>query len=132
MKNENKKVSNNKSRVVLTESSAARIQNWRKQLCEEFPGIKVSESDLANWAVESIGEEVSKRQLDDIKNKYFDEVKQLEWLLTQARAARANQDQELLSKLVGSLKRPAKREKSPSEQAPDSSSPSDSTLPANS
>ena len=78
MKNENTKKMGNRSRVALTNSNTEKLQNWRSQLCSEFAGIKVKESDLVSWAVESIGGELSKRQLDDIKNEYFDEVKQLE------------------------------------------------------
>jgi hypothetical protein len=117
---------NNKSRIALSESGTNSVHSWRQQLCNEFAGIKISESDLVNWAVQSIGDELSKRHLDDIKNKYFDEVQQLEWLLIQARAARDNHDQETLSKLVGSLKRPPKREKSLPEQAFSSPPMSDS------
>jgi len=77
-----------KLRVPLSEVSKIKLSGWRRQLAQRFPGIKISDAELSNWAIEVIGDTLSKKQEGQLKNQFFDEVKHLEWMLEKARAAK--------------------------------------------
>ena len=77
-----------KPRITLSEPSRNLISKWRSQLSERFPGISVSDSDLVDWLLSRSPELVTAKQVAEIKSAFFGEVKELEWKLKQARAAR--------------------------------------------
>jgi hypothetical protein len=80
-----------KSRVALDSKSAATLESWRKRLTLEYPGIRVTDSDLVNWMLSNAAV-LSESQLLEIKGLYFDEVKQLQWMLAQAKKAKQEKE----------------------------------------
>lgn len=102
-----------KSRVALTDASGEILETWHSQLTERYPGIKTSDADLVNWILRSNAGELSKRQLEEIKELYFDDVKQLEWMLTQAKRAKASGEKFLLATSL--FQPPTSKKKEPSQ-----------------
>jgi hypothetical protein len=76
-------------RIALNEKTIEILHAWRSQLIDKYPGIKVSDSDLVNWMVSTSSLILSANQLSEIKDTYFDEIKQLEWMLAEAKRAKA-------------------------------------------
>lgn len=79
-----------KPRIALTDVSRQILEKWHSQLTDRFPGIKISNADLVNWILGSNAHELSKRQQEEIRDHYFDEVKQIEWMLAQAKSAKVS------------------------------------------
>ena len=50
--------------------------------------MRVSYPELVAWAVDKIGPELSKKDQTLIRDRFFDEVRRLEWLLSKAKAAK--------------------------------------------
>ena len=76
------------SRITLSDASQKAISNWYSQAKEQYPGIKVSDSDLVNWLIVSHPPELTPEELTNIESQFFDEVKKLEWMLSQAKLAK--------------------------------------------
>jgi hypothetical protein len=57
-------------------------------LTEKYPGIRVSDGELGNWAISKLPPSLSAKQLTELKEIFFDEVKELEWRLAKAKEAK--------------------------------------------
>lgn len=88
METSEKKKPNDTLRVALNDKGKEIVEGWKRSLEENFPGIKISYTELIGWAAEKIGGELSKRDQALIRERFFDEVKQLEWLLAKAKTAK--------------------------------------------
>jgi len=77
-------------RISLSDNAGKIIDRWRNLLEEKYPGIKISDADLVGWCLEKQSPELSKKDIAEIESIYFDPVKQLEWMLAQAKLAKAN------------------------------------------
>lgn len=77
-----------KNRISLNNESKEKIEQWRTILTEKYPGIRVSDGDLTNWAISRIAPSLSAKQVTELKDIFFDEVRELEWRLAQAKEAK--------------------------------------------
>ena len=82
------KKSSSRNRVLLYPKTREILDGWRNQLIEKCPGIKVTDSELSNWAISKTASPLSPRHVSEIKDAFFDDVKELEWRLKEAKAAR--------------------------------------------
>ena len=76
-------------RVALSVRAKEIIDGWHSRLKERFGGIKVTDGDLVNWCLGKQNETLSKEDFSALESQYFDAVRQLEWLLAEARAKKA-------------------------------------------
>ena len=76
-------------RINLSAGSKEVLDSWHSQLKEKYPGIKISYSDLVNWCLSHQASTLSDKDFLEIESEFFDAVKQLEWLLAEARAKKA-------------------------------------------
>lgn len=77
-----------KHRVTLNAESKERIDGWRNQLLEKYSGIRISDSDFVNWFIAKHPPTLTSKQLLEAKESFFDEIRELEWMLAQAKAAK--------------------------------------------
>lgn len=87
-------------RIALGEGTRKLLSEWKSNLEKHFPGISISYPELVGWAVEKVGLELSKKDQLLLRDRFFDEVKQLEWLLAKARAAKTTGDKIELPSIV--------------------------------
>lgn len=88
-------------RIALNESSRKILGEWKSDLEKLFPGISVSYPELVGWVVEKIGPGLSKKDQMLIRDRFFDEVKQLEWLAETLREAKSRGEALSLAQLMG-------------------------------
>jgi len=79
----------NKNRVTIDPHSKQKLNDWRTQLGQKFPGIHISDSEFVNWLILKQSSTLTAKQFSEIKEVFFDEIKELEWKLAQARAVQA-------------------------------------------
>lgn len=91
------------TRVALRPATEKIIEGWRETLRITFPSFSSSLSDLVAWAVERTPA-LSKKDIQEIRRLFFDEVKELEALLSQLKTAKANGDEEVLRRLLVEIK----------------------------
>ena len=58
------------------------------QLLEKYSGIRISDGDLVNWFIAKHPPTLTGKQLLEAKESFFDEIRELEWMLAQAKAAK--------------------------------------------
>ena len=75
-------------RIGLSAPCREIVQGWQKQLRENFPGFQASDGDLVSWALSKHGPILTEEESTELQKLFFDEVKRLEWLLAQAKAAK--------------------------------------------
>lgn len=90
-------------RVALRPTTEKVLDHWRSDLKAAFPTFSPSSSDLVEWAVEKVPA-LSKKHIQEIRSLFFDEVKELESLLSQIKKVKASGDQESLQTLLREIK----------------------------
>lgn len=88
-------------RVSLDEITASKIDQWLDQVLVQVPGIKIGRSELVRWLVNSHVEVLSKDELQQIRECYFDEMEFALWMVRQLRESRARGEKIALSDLMG-------------------------------
>lgn len=78
-----------KNRITLDQQAKAIVDGWRNQLEGSYRGISISDAELVNWLVSTGSPKLSAKQCSEIQEVFFDEIKQLEWQLAQAKMARS-------------------------------------------
>ena len=96
METKEKKEKSHVLRIALNESTRRILDQWKNKLEAEFPGLRSFYPDLVAWAVERTGQTLSKKDISFLRERFFDQVKQLEWLLSQAKAAKARGEEVLI------------------------------------
>jgi hypothetical protein len=91
------------TRVALRPASEAIIDGWRATLREAFPSFSPSLSDLIAWAVERTPA-LSKKDIQEIRQLLFDEVKELEVQLELIKEAKNRGDIDALRALLIKIK----------------------------
>jgi len=89
-------------RIALRPQTEKVIENWKAQLQQLFPTFDPSFSDLLSWVVERLPV-LSKKDIHEIKARFFDDVKELESLLLRLRKARVGGDEKAVSELLSSI-----------------------------
>lgn len=90
------------TRVALRPTTEKVMDCWRETLKSAFPNFSPSLSDLVAWSVERTPV-LSKKDLQEIRSLFFDEVKELELLLSQLKAAKSTGDEQSVANLIATI-----------------------------
>ena len=90
------------TRVALRPATEKVIEGWRENLKSAFPGFSPSLSELVAWAAERTPV-LSKKDLQKIRSLFFDEVKELELLLSQLKVAKSTGDEQSVESLMANI-----------------------------
>ena len=100
-------------RIVLDDKSMQIIQNMQNQIQTSMNAVvKIDTRKLVNFLIQSRAPTLSLSDLKLLKEKYFDQVKALEWALQQAKEAKANNSELTISDILKKLETPLVTEKS--------------------
>jgi hypothetical protein len=88
-------------RLVLSSDALNRINGWLDQLRDQLKGIKVRRRDLVEYAVLSQPEQLSSRQVEDFRIRYFDEIEFAAWAIRKLKEGRAAGQRISLAELIG-------------------------------
>ena len=89
-------------RIALRPETEKILGDWKAQLQQLFPTFDPSTSDLISWAVER-SPTLSKKETQEIKARFFDDVKELESLLLRLRKASKEGDERAVSELLSTI-----------------------------
>ncbi len=89
-------------RIALRPQTEKIIEDWKGQLQQLFPTFDPSFSDLISWGVER-SPVLSKKEIQEIKARFYDDVKELESLLLRLRKARVGGDAVAVSELLSTI-----------------------------
>lgn len=86
-------------RVALRPETETIIEGWREHLQAVCPSFTATNTDLVTWAVERASN-LSNKDIQQIRHRFFDEVKELEDLVGKLKSARASGDEQTVSLLM--------------------------------
>lgn len=89
-------------RIALRLQTEKVLGDWKAQLQQLFPTFDPSLPDLISWAVER-SPVLSKKEIHEIKGRFFDDVRELESLLLRLRKARVVGDETAVSELLSTI-----------------------------
>ena len=89
-------------RIALRTKTEKVLRDWKVQLQQQFPAFEPSWSDLIAWGVER-SPTLSRKQVQEIKVRLFDEVKELESLLSRVRIPRVDGDDKAVSDILSGI-----------------------------
>jgi hypothetical protein len=89
-------------RIALRPQTEKILEDWQEQLQQLFPAFDPSLSDLISWGVER-SPVLSKKEIQEIKARFYDDVKELESLLLRLRKARVGGDVVAVSELLSTI-----------------------------
>jgi len=100
---EQKKRQRHLNRVTLTAENFTKVDSWFADLKASKQGISISHNDLVNWFLDRAQDQLLENEKEELKSSFFDEVKFLKQLLSDAKKAKASGEKVEL----GNLLRPA-------------------------
>ena len=120
-------------RVSLANDIVRYVDGLLEQVRSKFPDLKLTRSDIVNWALKRRGSKLSDRELLSIEKEFFDPVKALEDAIRLAKRKKLDgQDIDLealvAEKLLFKRKRGPKKENKRSERSEVAASASTATL----
>ena len=89
-------------RIALRPETEKVLADWKVQLHQLYPTFDPSFSDLLSWVIERLPV-LSKKDIQEIKARFFDDVKELESLLLRLRKARVGGDETAVSELLSTI-----------------------------
>ena len=89
-------------RIALRPETEKILADWKVQLHQLYPTFDPSSSDLVSWVIERLPV-LSKKDIHEIKARFFDDVKELESLLLRLRKARVGGDETAVSELLSTI-----------------------------
>ena len=114
MENEFKKRrSNVGDRIVLTDATQAHLKRHCNEIAELTNGmVKIPLRDLANFLLQARSYPINATELLDLRQKYFDEVKALQWALSEMKQSRARGETVKLNEILKKVQMQSVGEKS--------------------
>lgn len=114
---EQKKRQRHLNRVTLTPENFTKVDLWVADLKASKQGISISHNDLVNWFFNRASGQLSENEKSELKSLFFDEVRFLKQLLSDAKKAKASGEKVELGNLLQPTapKRKYRRRKSESE-----------------
>ena len=107
-------------RSVLDEKSMQVLQTLQDQIHSSMNEVvKIDTRKLVNFLIQSRSQSLSLSDLKSLKEKYFDQVKALEWALLQAKEAKLNNSNLTISDILKKLETPLVTEKGPRKLKPE-------------
>ena len=89
-------------RIALRGQSEEILENWKAQLQQVFPAFEPSTPDLVSWAIER-SPQITKKEIQEIKARFFDDVKELESLLLRVKKAKAEGNETEVGELLSNI-----------------------------
>lgn len=102
MSEELSKTSKAAARIVLSDQVLGVVANWKSQIAELHPEFHPSDRELVCWAVERIAV-LSGKNIEEIKEKYFNKVNELEGILKQLKMAQKSGDENAVNAFLGRI-----------------------------
>lgn len=100
--NDEKKGAKRVPRIALRPETERVLLDWRIQLQQLYPTFDASFTDLISWIVERLPI-LSKKDIHELKSRFFDDVRELESLLLRLRKARVAGDENGVSELLSTI-----------------------------
>ena len=92
-------------RVTLGKGEALKVDGWIAQVSESTKGfLSLSRSDLVNFLVRSLANDLSSKSLAQIRIDHYDPIRHITWIAPQIKAALANGDHERVASLQAELR----------------------------
>ena len=88
-------------RVTLDEESLRQVDRWIAQVTSATKGVALSRKDVVNWLVKQHTEELTTDELNELKGKYFNEVRFLQQAIKELRAAKQRGEAVTLEEILG-------------------------------
>lgn len=88
-------------RVTLDQGSLNRVDAWIEQIRFTAKGIVVARKDVVNWLVRQHDELLAPTELDELKSRYFSDVRFLQQAIKELRAAKRRGDAVDLAEILG-------------------------------
>lgn len=88
-------------RVTLDQESLSRVDTWIEQIRSTAKGIVVARKDVVNWLVKQHDELLAPNELDELKSRYFSDVRFLQQAIKELRAAKRRGDAVNLAEILG-------------------------------
>lgn len=99
------------TRVALRSDTEVILEGWRNHLKGVFPSFSPSYADLVTWAVERSAT-LTSRNIQEIRRRFCDEVKELECLVARLKKAKVSGDENVVRELLSTVsKRKTSRKK---------------------
>ncbi len=87
-------------RVTLSLASLESVTKWTEQLKNELRGSKFTRNEMVNWIIGQRSSELTKSEVEDLRQLYFDPKKALAWALGQIKKAQKVGQEIDVNKLV--------------------------------
>ena len=88
------------NRVVLSDSTAQKLDAWAEQMEMYCPGIRLKRQQLIEWLVNEKGPQLGTSDQRSVKDQFYDDVELAAWALEQLKAAKAKNEKLSLSDLL--------------------------------
>ena len=88
------------NRVVLSDSTAQKLDAWAEQMEMLCPGIRLKRQQLIEWLVNEKGPQLGTSDQRSVKDQFYDDVELAAWALEQLKAAKAKNEKLSLSDLL--------------------------------
>lgn len=88
------------NRVVLSDSTAQKLDAWAEQMEAFCLGIRLKRQQLIEWLVNEKGPQLGTSDQRSIKDQFYDDVELAAWALEQLKAAKAKNEKLSLSDLL--------------------------------
>ncbi|MBI3294425.1 MAG: hypothetical protein HYZ71_06810 [Deltaproteobacteria bacterium] len=102
MSEEFSKASKPAVRIVLSDPVLGVLGNWKVQIAELHPEFHPTDRELVSWAVERVPA-LSGQNIEEIKERYFNKVDELEGILKQLKIAQLSGDEKAVASLLGRI-----------------------------
>lgn len=97
----------NPDRIVLEQDTLAVVKRIANQIEKGFGGvIKLTNKEIANFLIQSRGDELSAAELTAIKDRYFDDVRAAQWAVNRLKMAKNAGQQITLAEILSELQMP--------------------------
>ena len=91
-------------RVTLSPEALTRLGTWLMELDGVMKGSRITKSDLVNFLILSHSAKLSERDVEQLANQHFDEVRFAVWAVQQLKEAKAQGRNVTLAEIVGAPK----------------------------
>ena len=76
-------------RIRINGEAVKRLNSWGEQMQNRLRGVKLSRSDLVDFLILSHPDALSATEMRDLHTQHFDEIKLVQWALTEMVAAKS-------------------------------------------
>lgn len=97
----NTKRQRHQDRVTLDQESLQRVDGWIEQVTSNAKGVNVARKEVVNWLIKQHDEHLLPIELDELKSKYFSDVRFLQQAIRELKAAKQRGEPITLGEIFG-------------------------------